>query len=298
MKRVLVTGAAGFLGRQVLAPLLESGFEVHAADIRQITVPSVNFHLIDLMDPDRVRSMVREICPTHLLHLAWYVKHGEFWTGLENVAWLQASISLLLAFADAGGKRVVSAGTCAEYEWGHDLYIEEETPCRPSTLYGSCKVALASVQTALCRQLQISSSWGRIFHLYGPFEPSGRFVPHVIRSLLAEQKARCTAGTQVRDFMHVSDVARAFSAVLDSDIEGPVNVGSGCGITLREIAEEVAAQIGRRDLLELGFLPTGIGEPERLVADVTRLRTLARFQPRVSLRDGIADSISWWRGKP
>jgi nucleoside-diphosphate-sugar epimerase len=295
MKRVLVTGATGFLGRQTLLPLEEAGYEVHAADIRGLPIPSVHFHPVDLMDRDGLNNIVHKVRPTHLLHLAWYVKHGEFWNSVENARWVQASINLLLAFAEAGGTRVVSAGTCAEYEWGHDRCIEDITPCRPSTLYGSCKLGLSLIQTGLCRQLQISGAWGRIFHLYGPFEPEKRFVAFIIRSLLAGQPAPCTMGTQVRDFMHVSDVARAFAAVLDSAVEGPINIASGQPILQREIADEIATQLEGRELLQPGAVPMG-SEPERLVADISRL-AFTGFQPRLSLREGIADSVAWWRDR-
>jgi nucleoside-diphosphate-sugar epimerase len=296
VKRVLVTGAGGFIGRHTIGPLREAGFYIHAVDIREATELDVQWHIANLHDRTEIRRVVEEVRPSHLLHLAWYVKHGEFWTSLENTHWVQSSIELLRAFSESGGGRVVSAGSCAEYEWGHDLCVEDQTPCRPSTLYGACKLGLCIIQQAVCRQLHISGAWGRVFHLYGPFEPERRFVPSVIRALLSGEPARCSHGRQVRDFMHVADVARAFVSILDSRIEGVVNIGSGCPVRQAEVAQIIAGQVGRPDLLHLGAIPAG-NEPVRLIADIGRLRTTG-FSPHLSLRDGLADAIAWWRERP
>jgi nucleoside-diphosphate-sugar epimerase len=293
MKRVLVTGGRGFIGRHITEPLRRLGFEVHTVDICENPDPHVQHHVGDLHNIDQVRAIVNRVAASHLLHFAWYVKHGEFWTSPENIRWVQSSVDLLLAFIQAGGKRAVSAGTCAEYEPGHDLCRENETPCRPVTLYGSCKLAFSVLQDGICRQRNVSCAWGRVFHLYGPFEPERRFVPAVIRSLLAGEPARCTHGRQVRDFMHVSDVARAFAHLLDSDVEGPVNVASGSPVTQAEVARLIGNEIGRADLLRLGDIPAG-NEPDRLVADISRLKQTG-FDPNVNVQTGISDYVRWWR---
>ena len=281
MKRVLVTGATGFIGRHTLPHLAEAGYEVHAIGSRDA----------DLLDQRARRELIARLKPTHLLHLAWYVPPGKYWTSLENVRWLEASLDLILAFAAEGGQRIVSAGTCAEYSWdGDGLCREDETPIQPAGLYPASKDALRRMQESIASQLGFTQAWGRIFYLYGPYEPDGRIVPAVIRSVLAGEPARCSPGTQIRDFMYVDDVARAFATLLDSNHQGAVNIGSGIPVTIAELAQTAARAAGRPDLLQLGALPAREGEPSRLLADTTRLASLG-FQPRFGLERGMAATV-------
>jgi nucleoside-diphosphate-sugar epimerase len=100
MKRVLVTGATGFIGRQCLLPLLTSGYEVHAAVIDALPgePPGVQWHRVDLLAPDQVTNLIAAVQPSHLLHLAWYAVPGKYWTSPENLPWVQASLGLLQSF--------------------------------------------------------------------------------------------------------------------------------------------------------------------------------------------------------
>jgi len=295
MSRVLVTGATGFIGQRTLGPLLAAGHEVHAVARRELVHPRVAFHSVDLLtNPARLEELLERTRPHALLHLAWYAEPGRFWTSPENLRWVAASLGLLQAFAAAGGKRVVMAGSCAEYDWSHELAREQATPRSPQTLYGVCKNATFEVAHTFASQEGLSLAWGRVFFLYGPGEPVGRLVPSVALSLLAGERAPTTAGTQVRDFMHVDDVARAFVALLDSDVHGAVNIASGEGIRLRTLIEAVGRAAGRPELVDLGALPPRAGEPERLCADARRLREEVGYMRQVALEEGVAQTVRWW----
>jgi nucleoside-diphosphate-sugar epimerase len=288
----LLTGATGFIGREALTALTDAGHEVHAVARRRGPDASrVSWHETDLLAG---ASVVAEVEAEVLVHLAWYAEHRKFWTSLENVRWVEASLRLLRDFAAAGGRRAVVAGTCAEYEWSRDVYTET-APLAPATVYGAAKHGLHVVADALCEQIGIELAWGRLFFLYGPFESPGRFVPSIVLPLLRGECAPMTAGTQRRDFLHTADAGAAFAALADSELTGAINIASGEGPSLREVAQTIARHIGRLELLHAGALPMGASDPPALLADVSRLRDELGWKAQIELSDGLDNVISWWR---
>jgi nucleoside-diphosphate-sugar epimerase len=297
--RVLLTGATGFVGRETLAALVRDGHEVHVAGRRR-PAPArtrVHWHEVDLLaEAGETARILAASRPEVLVHLAWYAEHGRFWTAPENVDWVEASLRLLREFARTeAARRVVMAGTCAEYKWTRSVYAEHD-PCVPRTLYGAAKHGLRVVAERFAVERGLSFAWGRLFFLYGPGEAEGRFVPAIGRRLLAGEPAPMTAGTQIRDFLHVADAGAAFAALAAGETEGPVNIGSGVGVSLRDIAASIARYAGGPARLQIGAIPTRADDPPSLVADVTRLRDEVGWRPRVSLEEGLAASVAWWRG--
>jgi nucleoside-diphosphate-sugar epimerase len=299
MKRVVITGASGFIGRHAVPVLLEKGYEVHAVVRRGITphCPDVRLHYANLLDDSSAANLISEIRPSHLLHLAWTTKPGAYWTDLDNLAWLSASLKLIRYFLASGGYRVVSAGTAAEYDWRFGYCSERHTPLSPRHLYGVSKNAFRSMLEAIAIQEGISVGWGRIFFLYGPNEPSGRLISSVTSQLLKGEPASCTTGDQLRDFLYVEDAAHALVSFLDSEASGPVNIASGEPLSIREIVTRVADKVGSPNLVRFGAVPNRLDEPALLVADVTRLREDVGWRPRFTLDSGISKTVEWWRNE-
>lgn len=302
MNRVLVTGARGFIGRYCLNALIERGCagEVHAitsSTLAQVEGRGVQWHGCDLMKPLAVEHMLRQVRPTHLLHLAWVTTPGEYWTSPLNWDWLDASRRLLDGFVRFGGERVVVAGTCAEYDWFAGRCTEGRTPLRSSTPYAHCKSALGEHLEAVTSKAQISAAWGRVFFTYGPGEPSARLVPSVIHRLLRGEPTVCSAGWHKRDFLHAADLGTAFIRLLESDVEGPVNLGSGEAVTISEIATTIGRLMEVSELVMLGSRPTPKGEPPLIEADTRRLRVEVGFSPRYDLERGLRHSVEWWRAR-
>jgi nucleoside-diphosphate-sugar epimerase len=299
VSRVLVTGSSGFIGARVLDPLLEAGHEVHAISRRggRPNCDQVISHRTDLTDAAATESAIRRIEADSLIHLAWYVEHGRYWRSPENFTWIEATLRLLRSFAEAGGRRAVLAGTCAEYEWSRERYDERSSPLVPATLYGVAKHATHLVAERFATDVDLELAWGRIFMPYGPDEPDERLVPSVVRALLRGREAPVSDGRQARDFIYVDDVARAFVAILDSHVGGAINVGSGRRSTIGEMVTLLAEEIGRPELVRWGALPSRPGEPSELIADVGRLREEVGFIPRVDLADGVRRTVSWWRAQ-
>lgn len=294
VKRVLITGAGGFIGRYAVPVLLEQGYDVHALARAGSDEHRVTSHLIDLLHPaDEIERVVSSIRPSHLLHLAWCTKPGKYWNSVENIEWVEASLRLVRSFVACGGRRVVCAGTCAEYEWTCGCCSESETPIGPVSLYGVSKNALRAMLETFARQANVGFAWGRIFFPYGQGEHPERLVSSLANSLLQEKPVVCRNAGLMRDYIHVEDVAGALVALLSNDVEGPINIGSGHSCSLGEIAHKIAACTKREDLLECRET---VGEEYPLVvADTRRLKGQLGFTPAVDLDEGIANTVDWCR---
>jgi nucleoside-diphosphate-sugar epimerase len=304
-RRVLITGASGFIGRWSIAPLLRAGFEIHAVVSGARRVPlelaGATLHQADLLETNAIDQLVERCAATHLLHFAWIATPGVYWQSGDNFRWLTASQYLLKRFHAAGGRRVLMAGSCAEYDWSKAGVCDElasplaDRAAVTPTPYAACKIALQKHLADFSRDAALSSAWGRIFFQFGPYEHPDRLVPSVIRNLLMAREAPCTQGLQVRSFLHASDVGAAFAHVLLSALEGPVNIGSGQAISVADLASDIAGKMGRPDLLRLGVRPPAAAEPPLLLPNLHRLHDESGWRPRFTLSQGLDDTIAWWR---
>ena len=300
MKQVLLTGATGFIGRQALLPLIARGFDVHCTyrtDKPEIISDekNVTWHRTDLLNNNDIENLFESVSPAYLLHLAWDVTSGSYLESTNNFNWLVSSLHLLHEFAESGGRRAVCAGTCFEYDLRYGYCTENLTPTVPSTYYGSCKHQLQSIGEKYAEKAGFDFAWGRIFYPYGPYEYPTRLVPSVIKSLLNGEIAQCTHGNQVRDFLHVVDIADAFVTILNSHVNGVINIGSGKPVSIKELVLQIAKNLGKEEDIRLGALPARENEPPFIVGDTNRLKNEVQWCQKYSLEEGILDTILWWK---
>jgi nucleoside-diphosphate-sugar epimerase len=296
MKRVLVTGATGFVGQHCLQRLAAREFDVHALSRQSPRNHRVEitWHECNLFDSRRVAGLLEAIRPTHLLHLAWDLP-DDLYVSWQNVRWVQASLELVQSFQRIGGRRCLVTGTCYEYDQRYGLCSEHRTPNCPNSVYGICKHSLQQLLAAFSNAAGLSFAWPRLFYLYGPGENARRLVPSVVRAVLRGEVAACSHGRQVRDYLYVGDVADGLVVMLDSDIQGPINLGSGVPVTLRTIVAEIGTILGRPDLIRFGAVEARSNDVPLVVADTSRAASELDWRPATSVHVGLGKTIAWWR---
>mgnify|MGYP000876517822 FL=1 len=291
--RVLVTGASGFIGRAILPLLSAFGCEIHAVcQTKSLAVPDVTWHRTDLLLTEQRRELLVQVRPTHIIHTAWITTPEIYWTSPLNELWKAATLDLLSLGEKVGAERFIGVGSCAEYDWSAGVMDEHTTPLTAATPYGQAKAACG--MAVIHHAGAMSTAWGRLFHLYGPYEHPRRLVPSVIRSLLAGKRAQCTHGEQIRDFLHVSDVAASLAALMFSDYTGPVNIGSGKRVVIKQIITMIARELDREDLIDLGSIPAPRNDPPLLAPNVDRVTRSIGWKPAHSLEQGIQKTVEWW----
>lgn len=273
--RVFITGAGGFIGKSVCAALPE-GVEVLSPSSREL----------DLHDYDAVSAYLGKHRPTHIMHLAWYTEHGKFWSAPENTQWLASSKNLITQAIEHGCQRFIGAGTCAEYAWGESDILSEDSALTPDSLYGQCKNELRQFLQQSAEEHSIGCVWGRVFFPYGPGESPQKIIPSLIAAFKGEREPFGINANVARDFIDVSDVGSAFSALLSSTDNGAFNIGSGSGITLSELATTIARQMDADPNIILNLKPGKLDPVPAIIANTNRLRSLG-WQAKNPLEDGL-----------
>ncbi|HEX6547441.1 MAG TPA: NAD(P)-dependent oxidoreductase [Candidatus Dormibacteraeota bacterium] len=303
MSRVLVTGGAGFVGAPVVRRLLAEGHEV-AVLVR----PSTSLWRLEGVvervtlvrgDLDSSAEVIAGLPwkPDACAHLAWYAEPKSYLESRENLRSLAGSGELISALLDAGCRRFVIAGTCAEYA-PTDAPLGEDAPLDPRTLYAAAKMSLHLVARLLAAPAGATVAWARLFHLYGPGENEGRLVPAATRALLEGRRFPASAGDQLRDYLHVEDLAAGLAALLECGADGAFNVCAGAAVSVRAVLEEIGRATGRGDLIGFGEVPPrATWDPPMLVGNSYKLRATTGWRPRFDLASGIRQTVDWWRAR-
>jgi len=314
-KRVLVTGGAGFIGSHLVERLLAEEEVAEAVVLDNMVngnpenLAAVEgdprFVLIrgDVLDLGTVEAACRGV--QVVFHLACLgVRHSLHAPAENDRVNAEGTMNLLRAAAAADVDRFVYVSSSEVFGTARYAPMDEFHPTWPETVYGASKLAGEAYTRAFFRTHHFPTVIVRPFNTYGPrshFEgDSGEVIPRtIVRVLCGRSPIVFGDGEQTRDFLHVTDTVRALTGLVrqDAAVGGTVNVGYGAEVTINELCRMIAQAAGRTDLRAVRQ-DERPGDVRRLWVDPSQAKRLIDFRPRVSLDQGLAELVAWFRRRP
>lgn len=305
MKRVVVTGATGFVGANLTRRLLRDGYELHlllrpdhAMWRIEDVCRDVRLHMADLADRDAVNDAIRHIKPEWVFHLA---AHGAYsWqTGLPEIVQtnIVGTMNLVEAAAAAGVEVLVNTGSSSEY--GYKDHAPSETELvEPNSYYAVTKATATMFCRFTAEKHGIRMPTLRLYSVYGPFEEPRRLVPSLIVNGLRSRLPPLANPDTARDYVFVADVLDAFLRAATTELPHPgavYNVGTGIQTSLREIVDLTRDMLDVAESPGWGSLPDRAWDTSIWRADPSRIRADLGWSPRHDVRSGLAQTISWFK---
>lgn len=300
-RRILVTGATGFIGASVAMKLRVRGHSLAlllrsagAADRAAALYPDCELITGDLAQPESYAVALQAFRPEMLVHTAWDGVAGADRNDVRQIDNISAASALLEQAIAAGTRHFVGLGSQAEYG-PHNARLDETAPTLPTTLYGHAKLATCLVTGAMCRMAGVRHIWLRVFSTYGPRDNPQWMIPSLILALRAGQTPALTGGEQKWDYLYIDDAAEAVVAVVENTSAcGIFNLGSGQAPPLRDIITILRDAVAPGAALGFGQIPYRPDQVMHLEADIGRLSHSTGWSPRVDLAAGLEKTARWF----
>ena len=299
-KKFFLTGATGFIGSHLTEIIVKEGIKPYVLipegenlwRIKNI-LPSLKIVEGSLNDMKNLNKEINKIKPDICIHLAWYTEPGKYLSSKENISLLSNSLEFAYSLFSANCKRIITAGTCFEYDVSQ-RYLREESSLNPQTLYGTTKLAMELIIEKLSQIFKQEFLHFRLFYQYGQKEDKRRFIPYVINSLLSNKEVIISESEYIRDYLYVKDTAKAIWYASMSKLQGVLNIGSGNPIKNRDIAYEIGSYMDKLNLINFqqkNLIPYA----SFICADNKKLKTQLNWCPDYTLKEGLKETVEWWK---
>ena len=286
--KILLTGPTGFIGSGFARLALSRGHQVAGLALPGESLPAGLETSVTWLRGTLDAAPWREIAafaPDLCVHAAWITTPGIYLESPLNEQFRDWSLAFIRQLAGLGVGHIVGVGTCVEYRIGTEPLNEERTPVGPTTTYARCKDELRRALEAEARAGGFGACWARVFYPYGPGEHPARLCSSLIAKLRRGEEIVLRTPDSTKDYIYIDDLAQALLTVVEQRFRGIVNLGTGEGVTVRQMAGLLGQCLGRPELVRAAPKP----EPDPfpfVVADAARLKSLG-WRQQVPWEEGL-----------
>jgi nucleoside-diphosphate-sugar epimerase len=276
--KILLTGSTGFVGSAFARRVLEQGHELAGLVVPKEPIPTSLKKVKNLVwmrgtlerPPwTEVAAFAPEVC----VHTAWITTPGVYLESQENKRFRDISLTFLQRVRQYGVNHIVGLGTCIEYQISNAPLSEDRTPVMPKSAYACCKNQLRLALEQDAQEQGFGVCWGRVFYPYGPGEHPSRLCSSIIEKLSRDERVVLKTPASTKDYIYIDDLAAALVTVTEKRFCGAINLGTGNGLTVREIAHHLGTLMKRPELIEEAIASDPDPFPF-VVADASKLKAL------------------------
>ena len=305
-KRVFVTGAAGFIGAQLVRQLLKEGADIYAlvslkSELYRLKDISESITIVkaDLTDPNSIYTIVKKLKPQIIYHLASYgtqPTHTDLGQ-MTNVN-ITGLTNLLTALEDIEFECFVNTGSSAEYG-PKNQPMKENQLLEANTFYGATKAAASLLLQAFGKLHKRRAVTLRLFYVYGPGEELTRLIPTIIRTCLQGSKLPLTSIHEKKDFIFIEDVIQAYlnAALIKGNETYILNVGTSIETNLGQLIKMIEKLTGKKINFVEGAYESRRWDSDCWAADIENTKKVLNWKPHYDLETGLSKTIDWLRSK-
>ena len=238
MKKLLITGSTGFIGKSLINLFLTKKYKIFALTRKNIKNKNINYIKSDLFDHTKIKKIIKKIKPNYLIHLAWEANPKKFHQSGTNFKWLHSSLNLYYNFCKYGGRRALLIGSCAEYNFNKKILKEDFIKKTDHTRYSLCKETFLDHAYKISKKFNTQLIWARLFWIYGINQKRGRLIPDLIYSAKKSKKIIVKNPSSIVNLLNVKDVCIALYKMFESNITGIVNIADKKNIKVIDIVNK------------------------------------------------------------
>jgi len=305
MKKILITGGAGFIGANFAHKFLDLGYNVHLIEKKGSNLwrlggvrDKLGLHFVDLKNYDELKSLITKLKPQIILHFAafgvYQRKQREVKEMIETN--LLGTINLINACSKINFKCFINTGSTSEYGI-KDKPMKETDLLEPDNPYGITKAAATMYCQYAAKRLGLPILTMRLFTPYGHFEAKERLIPTVIKSCLENSELKLSSPGSVRDFIFIEDLIEAYLLAIKNirAIKGEIfNLGTGKQSTIAKVVRTIKKITHSTIKPKYGQVKPVQAEPKNWVADISKIKKILNWQPKYDLEEGLKKDIKWF----